>query len=259
VPLLGPTLLAMADRVAYGQRAFVLARTRVIDDALEAALAGGAEQVVILGAGYDSRAYRIPGIERVRVFEVDHPDTQARKRALLDRLGARIAGHVSFVSVDFNRERLADRMKAAGFREGRPGFVIWEGVTEYLDADAVDTTLRFVAGATAPGTEVAFTYLDRALLEGRQSFRGGRLHLAMMRWMGEPFTFGIDPRQLGSYLAERGFELLADAAGEVLDGRYFRPHGRRDRVNHYQRIARARVTGSRGACFDSAEERLPVA
>jgi len=200
--------------------------------------------VVILGAGYDSRAYRIAAIERARVFEVDHPDTQARKRALLDRLLVRIPNHVSFVSIDFNHQRLDDRMKKAGFREGGRCFVIWEGVTEYLDADAVDATLRFLARSAAPGSEMVFTYLDLALLDGTQSFRGGRLHLAMIRWAGEPFTFGIDPRKLGSYLAERGFERLDDAAGEELARRYFRPRGRRDRSNEYQRVALARVTGA---------------
>lgn len=246
VPLVGSTLLAVADRIAYGQRAFVLARTVLIDGALAVALDHGVEQVVIMGAGYDSRAYRIPGIERARVYEVDHPDTQARKRALLDRLVARTPAHVSFVSVDFNRQRLDDRMKEAGFREGGFCFVIWEGVTEYLEADAVDATLRFLARTTAPGSEVVFTYIDLALLDGTQRFRGGTLHLAMIRRAGEPFTFGIDPSKLGAYLAERGFELLDDAAGEDLARRCFQPHGRRDRSNDYQRIALARVAAPFG-------------
>ena len=247
VPLLGSTLLAAVDQIAYGQRAFVLARTVLIDEALEAALARGAEQVVVLGAGYDSRAYRIPGIERARVFEVDHPDTQARKRTLLERVVARIPGHVSFVSIDFNRQRLSDRMREAGFREGSRCFVIWEGVTEYLDADAVDATLRYLARSTAPGSEVVFTYLDLALLDGRRRFRGGRLHLALIRWAGEPFTFGIDPRNLSSYLAERGFEQLDDAAGEPLDRRYFGARARRDRSNEYQRVALARIPANGSA------------
>lgn len=246
MPLLGPILLAAVDQVAYGQRAFVLARTLLIDEALEAALARSADQVLIFGAGYDSRAYRIPNIERARVFEVDHPATQARKRAVLDGLMARIPSHVSFVSVDFNRQSLDDRLREAGFREGHPCFVIWEGVTEYLEASAVDGTLRFVARAAAPGSEIVFTYLDSALLDGTRNFRGGGLHLAMIRRAGEPFTFGLDPRTLSSYLAERGFELLADAAGEELDRRYFRAHGRRERSNDYQRVALARVTGSSG-------------
>jgi methyltransferase (TIGR00027 family) len=244
VPLLGPTLLAVADRIAYGQRAFVLARTALIDEALVAALDRGARQVLILGAGYDSRAYRIPGIARVRVFEVDHPDTQARKRALLERALGRLPDHVSFVPLDFNRQSLGDRIPEAGFQPGAPAFVIWEGVTEYLKGAAVDATLRFLARAVAPGGGLAFTYLDRGLLDGTRSFRGGGRHLAMMRWMGEPFTFGIDPRMLGAYLAGRGFELLEDAGAEELARRYFRPRGRRDRCNDYQRIALARVTGA---------------
>jgi methyltransferase (TIGR00027 family) len=243
VPVLGPTLLAVADQVTYGQRAFVLARTVLIDDALAAALGRGVEQVLILGAGHDSRAYRISGIERARVFEVDHPATQARKRALVERAMHRVPAHVTFAAVDFNRQSLGERLTAAGFREGVPSFVVWEGVTEYLEPDAVDATLRFLARAVAPGSELAFTYLDRALLDGSRSFRGGAFHLAMMRWMGETFTFGLAPASLAAYLAARGFELLDDAGAEELARRYFRPRGRRDRANDYQRVARARVVG----------------
>jgi methyltransferase (TIGR00027 family) len=244
LPLLGPSLLAVADAFLYGQRAFVLARTSLIDSALEEALARGVEQVLILGAGYDSRAHRIRGIERARVFEVDHPATQASKRTLLDGVVGRLPGHIVFVPVDFNRDSLRDCLETTGFRVGGSCFVIWEGVTEYLDPAAVDATFRLLARTVAPGSEVAFTYLDRRLLDGSRSFRAGARHLAMMRWMAEPFTFGIDPADLGAYLAERGFALLDDAGGEELVRRCFQPRGRRDRPNDYQRIARACVKAS---------------
>jgi methyltransferase (TIGR00027 family) len=232
------------DRIAYGQRAFVLARTALIDAALAAALTRGVAQVLILGAGYDSRAYRIPGIERARVFEVDHPDTQARKRELLGRQGTGLAERVTFVSVDFDRQSLAERLEDAGFRRGALTFVIWEGVSEYLRAEAVDATLAYLARATAPGSEIVFTYLDLALLDGTRDFRGGKLHLAAVRRGGEPFTFGIDPGKLGAFLADRGFELLDDPTADELARRHFEPRGRRERSNEYQRVARARVAGA---------------
>jgi hypothetical protein len=129
-------------------------------------------------------------------------------------------------------------------RRGRA--TVLTAATSDPDGDPV-TVFWFTTGgalSSGVGSQVVFTYLDRALLDGTRSFRGGRLQRAMIRRGAEPFTFGIDPRELRSYLAERSFGLLDDAAGEELDRRYFRPHGRRDRSNDYQRVALARVAGA---------------
>jgi methyltransferase (TIGR00027 family) len=241
VPLLGPMLLGLADWLVPGLYGFAVARTRFIDDALRGALDCGLEQVVVLGAGYDSRAHRIPGIEAVRVFEVDHPDTQKRKRALLGPLLQRSPDHVCFVSVDFEHQSLSLRLREAGFRSGVRTFFIWEGVTEYLDADAVDATLRYVASVSAPNSELVFTYNDLGLMDGTKRFVGGKLLLTITRWGGEPYRFGLDPAELGQYLGKRGFDLLEDPAGTELSRRYFVPLGRRDRASEYERVALARV------------------
>jgi methyltransferase (TIGR00027 family) len=118
------------------------AGTRYIDDVVARGLADDVEQIVILGAGYDSRPYRPKNIERCRVFEVDHPDTQARKRRRLRSGGLAIPPHVSFVPIDLARACLDDVLPAQGFRRDRRSLFIWEGVSEYLSADAVDATLR---------------------------------------------------------------------------------------------------------------------
>src|SRR5262245_32916455 len=100
-----------------GVRSSVVARTRLIDDSIVAALAEPIEQFVILGAGFDSRAYRLPGLRRTTVFEVDHPDTQATKRSALERVLSGPPSQVRFVAVDFNQRDLASAMAAAGYRE----------------------------------------------------------------------------------------------------------------------------------------------
>jgi methyltransferase (TIGR00027 family) len=126
-----------------GVRTSVVARTRLIDETIATALAEPIEQVVILGAGFDSRAYRLPSMRGIVVFEVDHPDTQAIKRQALARARSAPPQHVRFVAIDFNRQSLDSVMPAAGYRESTRTFILWEGVTSYLTEAAVDTTLRW--------------------------------------------------------------------------------------------------------------------
>ncbi len=127
-PLLQAVVPWLIDRRVPGPRPSAIARTKVLDDALVAVIDDGIEQLVTLGAGYDSRAYRLPGCARLRVFEVDHPDTQAVKRHVLARVLGQLPTHVQFVALDFDHDDLAAAVARAGFRAGRPSFVLGEGV-----------------------------------------------------------------------------------------------------------------------------------
>ncbi len=186
-----------------GPRAAVSVRTRWIDDAVAASLARGLDQIVLLGAGFDTRAYRLPGVDRVRVFEVDHPATQAMKRQMVGEAPA----HVHYVPVDFKRDSLRDALERARLRKDARTLWIWEGVTNYLDESSVDATLRFVAGA---GQRLLFTYVDRAVLDNPAAFEGGRESVAHVKRLSEPFTFGLDPAGLRDYLGERALDLEQD-------------------------------------------------
>ena len=241
IRLLGDTILWLADVATPGARGNTLGRTRFIDDALLSSFDRGLDQVVILGAGYDCRPYRLPTLSGVAVFEVDHPATQARKRARLERLVSQMPGHVTFVPIDFNDRSLTDGMKGTGFRLGLRNFFIWEGVTEYLSPEAVDTTFRFVVDASTPGSLIVFTYTDRSLIHGTKEFAGGRRLLALNRLGGEPYTFGLDPATLREHLTERSLDLLEDIAGGDYQERYFKPLGRMFSGNEYERAALARV------------------
>jgi methyltransferase (TIGR00027 family) len=240
IPVLGAAVTATAELLAPGARGIAVGRTRFIDDALLSAVKE-VDQIVILGAGYDSRAYRLTLPSDVSVFEVDHPATQARKRRTLAPLLRRTPSRVTFVAVDFDRDSLASALAANGFAAGRRNFFIWEGVTEYLQPTSVDATLQFVVEASAPGTWLAFTYTDIRLIDGRKRFRGGRRLLALSRLGGEPYCFGIDPSDLRAFLAGRHFELIEDIAGAGYAQRYFAPRGRRIAGNEYERTALARV------------------
>jgi methyltransferase (TIGR00027 family) len=191
IPIVGDSILWLADVVTPGARGNTLGRTRFIDDALLAAIHRGLDQVVILGAGYDCRPYRLAELRGVAVFEVDQPVTQARKRERLGKLVPQVPGHVEFVSIDFNERSLFDGMKGTGFQPGRRNFFIWEGVTEYLSADAVDATFRFVVGVSASGSALVFTYTDAGLIDGTKEFAGGKRLLNLNRLGGEPYRFGL--------------------------------------------------------------------
>ena len=136
-------------------RAFFVMRSRFAEDALAAAVADGVRQYVVLGAGFDTFAYRNPFPE-LRVFEVDHPDTQAIKRQRLASGGIAIPSSLTFVPVDFTTTKLDDALHASGFDATKPAFFSWLGVVPYLERPAIDATFRFIAslprGAPSPST-----------------------------------------------------------------------------------------------------------
>ena len=152
-------------------RTSAIARTRFIDDSLLDAVRAGVAQVVILGAGFDCRAYRLPSLAQATVFEVDHPATQHAKRACLSRCLDELPGHVRFVDIDFNAQRLDARLVQVGLSANVPTFWIWEGVTNYLTDEAVSDTLNSIR-QVAPHSQLVFTYIHRGVLDSARDFPG---------------------------------------------------------------------------------------
>jgi methyltransferase (TIGR00027 family) len=165
------------------------ARTTFFDFALERHLAS-IDQLVVLGAGLDTRSYRLPKLSHpVRCFEVDTPKTQAFKRQMLDKADLDVT-NVTFVPADFQHEDWFARLLEAGFDPRRRSFFLWESVTMYLDRPTVESTLRTIA-QTADGTAIAFDYFSVELLQQRSMY--WRYANAVLKMVGEPFgTFGID-------------------------------------------------------------------
>jgi methyltransferase (TIGR00027 family) len=217
----------------------VVARTRLIDDVVDD-LARSGGQVVVLGAGFDSRPYRRRRLAGLPVFEVDHPDTQRRKRAVLTRTGTR-TDHVRFVPTDFNLQQLDGELAAAGHDPRTPSVLLWEGVTNYLDEAAVDAGLRWCAGA-APGSALVFTYVDREVLDHPERYVGAdRLHSTLHR-AGEALTFGMAPAAMGPYLEDRGLRREWDlGAADYRALAYGDDAARRMPGHEFYRVALARV------------------
>jgi methyltransferase (TIGR00027 family) len=223
-------------------RGGVVARTRLIDETVATELPS-VQQVLILGAGFDTRAYRMPGMSHAAVFEVDHPATQAAKRRVLLRGGRGAArgrlARVTFVPVVFGTDDPARALAAAGFTGGAQTLVLWEGVSNYLRADAVHATFAFLASALASGSPVLFTYVDRGMIDGSAVFAGAGTTMRAVRRVGEPITFGLAPPQVPGYLAGRGFELEWDV--RVCDAaERFYPAGQCPSAPAYYHVAKSR-------------------
>jgi methyltransferase (TIGR00027 family) len=240
VPILGALVPWYADHRIPGARTSGVARTSLIDELLCRALQSRIRQLVILGAGFDCRAYRIPGIRHSRVFEVDHPATQAAKLAKLRRLLPQLPEDVHFVPMDFDRQSLSNALDRFGFDSRCPTAFLWEGVTNYLTTDGVDSVLRYVAGC-APDSLLIFTYVHRGALDGSGLFADAPKLLAELKELGEPWTFGLDPERLLVHLRARGLELEQDYSAREYRGRYYGPPGKRLKGYHFYQVAIAGV------------------
>jgi len=241
LPVIGRVVPTILDLGWPRTRSSGVVRTRLIDTMVEEALADGATQLVLLGAGYDSRAYRLPLAHDVSVFEVDHPSTQRAKRTRLDVSGTSV-DHVRFVGVDFELDNVAGRLADAGFDERARSIVVWEGVISYLSASAVDETFELLTGICSPGSRLIFTYVDGRALDGSMDFEEARRWKGWVRLNGEPFVFGFHPDRLAFYLAERCFRPDSDrSTAEVARG-YRTELGRVEQGSDLYRVAEATRT-----------------
>ncbi|MFB9235861.1 class I SAM-dependent methyltransferase [Plantactinospora siamensis] len=220
-----------------GPRPSAIVRTRVIDDALTAA-SERVRQCVLLGAGYDTRAHRPPALAAMPVFEVDHPATQAAKRAVIDRLGLD-AGRIRYVPVDFEHDDLRARLDAAGFEASAPTAVVWEGVTNYLTAEAVDATLAVVHELIGAEGLLVMTYVDARVLADPARFPEAARWMRAVARAGEPWTFGLHPDKTPGFLAARGFRLRADMSTQDAARAWRADLERRDRPSALYRIVTA--------------------
>jgi methyltransferase (TIGR00027 family) len=213
-------------------------RTRAIDTAVREGVTAGATQLVLLGAGLDARAWRMPELSGVRVFEVDFPSTQATKRA---RIGARMptAKQVTFVAVDFARDSLEERLGRAGHDADATTFWIWEGVTPYLPLDATRSTLSAIGARSAVGSRLAVTYATPAAARlGPGLLRVGLLGF---RVMGEAIVGLISTSDMHAALGEVGFRVLDDASARDWAARHGRGRPRLMLVE--ERLAVAVIDG----------------
>ena len=244
VPLLRRLAPHVAERMLPGSYWFEMARVKHMDGVLRREIAAGARQLVILGAGFDSRAYRFADrLAKIPTFEVDHPVTASAKRARVRRIFGGLPGHVRYVDADLSvRGELETRLAIAGYRRELRTLVIWSGVTPYIPEDGVDAVLRWLAESAAPGSSIVFDYAYREAVDGTGFFYGAPQLRRRVAEGGEPLRFGIRRDSLLRFVAARGLELVSDLGPEQLEGRYLVRRGRlAGRPYGFVAIAHARV------------------
>ena len=214
-------LFHLAERSAPGTWGGVLCRKRYIDDKLHEALGAGIQAVVNLGAGLDTRAYRLAAAGTLPVFEVDLPENIAYKQAVLQKLYGSIPAHVTLVPIDFDRQDLESALVSHGYRAEYRGFFIWEAVTQYLSEDGVRKTLSSLAGMES-GSRLVFTYILKDFIDGTD--RHGQDTLYEIYRVKRPlWHFGLEPEQVAPFLARYGWQELEQAGSREYVQRYVQP------------------------------------
>jgi methyltransferase (TIGR00027 family) len=221
VPGLRRLVPRMAERRTPGVYYFEIARTKHIDAVLRAELRRGIRQLVLLGAGYDSRPYRMADeLRDVAVFEVDLPVMSAIKRGKVAQIVGDPPTNVRYVEIDFTTQDLGERLAASGHDPEAATLFIWSGVAPYLPEDAVREVLAFVGAQRSPDTSIVFDYCFREVVEGDVAHAGARKLLARLAEMGEPVRSGIPRGRTAEYLAELGLGVEEDLGADDAVGRY---------------------------------------
>ncbi|BAI61318.1 conserved hypothetical protein [Methanocella paludicola SANAE] len=226
---------------------YLVVRCRYMDDYLESCIKDGIKQLVILGAGYDSRAYRFEQLKgRVKVFEVDLPGTQEIKRKKLVNVFGGIPDGVVLVPVDFNTQKLDERLKESGYDGSLKTLFIMEGVVFYLTPEAVDGTLAFIVGHSGNGSSVIFDYTDKAVVDGTYK----RSEISSMRrykaFSGEEIVYGIDSSTIKEFMEGRGFDHVVNVTGDDLHRMYFKGANEKRQVAPIYSIVHATVRPKNG-------------
>jgi methyltransferase (TIGR00027 family) len=212
---------ARAHPLRRGMRAFIAARAHLAESALKAGVdQRGVTQLVVLGAGLDTFAYRNPMADRLRVFEVDHPATQAWKRRRLAEAGIVVPGGVVYAPVDFERDALRDGLTTAGLDVSRRTFFLWLGVVPYLTPEAVRATLATIGGLPG-GAEVAFDYADPPSALSDDARAAHLERAARVAAVGEPWLSYFEPPALHATLVEIGLPQIQDLGPREIAARYW--------------------------------------
>jgi methyltransferase (TIGR00027 family) len=227
------------DAVGKGIYGAQICRTRYIDDVLRAAASQGIHQLVILGAGYDTRPYRLPEIKNVKVFEVDLPAVQADKKDKLRKFLGKLPEDVSFIPIDFDTQTLETVFSGTAFDPGKPAVFIWEGVTQYITEEAVRRTLAFV-GKSASGSILVFTFVLKSIIERRSDIPDAN-HMMDVVAKQSPWIFGMEPSGVAEFLKPYHLSLVAIVGNADYQEKYLKPLERILVVSEGERIAQATV------------------
>jgi len=208
IPILGSVIPRIVQNKSAGAMSAGIARTRYIDDQLKQIVDKGIDQVVILGAGFDTRAQRLPFLRNINVVEIDHPDTSNFKLSKLKEAG-KDYGHVRYLQIDFNKQSLDQLAASSELNLNLKTALIWEGVTNYLPREAINNTFNFV-GKFGKGSTIIFTYINQEVLEHPHRYRGIDKVKRYLEESDERWQSGFRPEEMHSYLNQFGLTTIID-------------------------------------------------
>jgi len=220
----GKERMEQMNRLYPGTQNSIIARVRYFDDFVKRSLGEGLEQLVILGAGYDTRAYRIEGLDKIKVFETDHPATQGVKMQKIKEIFGALPGHVSYVPADITAGELGHRLEEHGYDRSQKTLFLMEGLIYYLPPGDVDETLSFIVKGSGGGSAVLFDYFPASMADGTCTDEVGKRICDRLKQYGEPLLFGINEGDAEAFLLRRGFSAARNVAAEDYRRAYF--HGK---------------------------------
>jgi methyltransferase (TIGR00027 family) len=201
----GMKTVAMMQAINPNIRKAIVLRARFIDDYACQCIREGYEQVVLLGAGYDSRFFRLPEFRMARIFELDLGSTQTMKKILTHKFLGQLPPNVTYISMDFSRDTVTDKLLDGGFDPGKKTLFIWEGVTLFLNQAILEETLGRLA-RMGPGHRVIFDFVPPELVNNETGYRGNGELLQLCAGVQEPLTFGCESGKMRGILQNLGYE-----------------------------------------------------
>jgi methyltransferase (TIGR00027 family) len=245
--------IGAVERAAPGTFGGLVCRTRFIDEIVDRACVDGIRSVVIVGAGMDTRPYRLHSLMAATVWEADLPAVQAAKRQRLTRALGHLPPHVRFVPVELQEQSLEAGLTSCGFSQHGRSLFVMEGVTQYVERHAVETIFRLVGGC-ADGSEIVFTYVPQAIIDARDNPPGADATRRRMARAGHPWITGFECEHLERWLGELSLHLEQDVGAAFYRREYFQASGRTAPVFELERAAVARVNGAAGRPAASAQQ-----
>ncbi|GMA98150.1 SAM-dependent methyltransferase [Pelosinus sp. IPA-1] len=233
-------IIRFSDNKTKGIHGSQICRTKYIDDSLQSAIESGIEQVVILGAGLDTRPYRISGRDHIKFFEIDMPSIQDYKKKKVKNYLGSLPENVVFIPIDFNIQTLDEVIAGKGLDFSKPIVFIWEGVTPYITEEAVGNTLRFIS-KISPGSILVFTYILKSVIEKNSDIEGAYDLVKYLEKYGITWHFGLDPSDVSSFLKKFNLKLIEDVGTAYFQKKYLKPLGRQLNVSEIERIVYATV------------------
>ena len=226
IPVLRNWMVQASEKQVDGIWSGMVCRKRYIDDKLVLAVAdeNSVDAVVNLGAGYDTRVYRLPALADVPAWEVDQPVNIEAKQANLQKALGKIPSHVTLVPINFVDQKLGSVLATHGYAAGTKAFFIWEAVSQYLTETAVRQTFDFLAQAPA-GSQLAFTYVRKDFIEGKELYGLEKFYERMIV-KDNAWHFGFEPEEVADFLSEYGWRMIEHLGYDDLADRYVKPTAR---------------------------------